>query len=83
MDLMQDFKRMAFCFVFMASTIAFVALSADTRGDYAFQNHQTKLHMPRPVLARYRQRHGDPKSWMSGLAHRALFVVTNVAGFVD
>ena len=83
MDLVQDFKRMAICFVIMASTVGFVALSADTRGDYAFQNHQAKLHMPGPGEAGHRQRHGDPKPWMSILAHRALFVVTNLAGFVD
>ena len=83
MELIQDFKRMALCFAIMATTVAFVALSADTHRGYAMPDHSAGLHKPRSLDARYQQRHGDSKPWMSIVAHRVLFVVTNVAGFVD
>ena len=83
MDLIQDFKRMALCFAIMASTVAFVSLSADTHSDYAMPDRPAGLHMPRPVDAKFHQRHGDPKPWMSIVAHRGLFVVSYLAGFVD
>ena len=83
MDLVQDFKRMAFCFAIMASAVAFVALSADAH-DYAVQNHPARPYMAGAAGARYHQRHGDrPMPCMSVVAHRGLFVVSNLAGLVQ
>lgn len=81
MGLIQDFKRKALCFAIMTRTVEFAALSAYTHRAYPMRNHPAGLHMPQPAETRY-QRHGDPKPWMSILAHRALNVLTNVAGFV-
>jgi len=83
MDLVQDFKRMAFCLAIMAGTVAFVALSSNARPDYAMKRHPAGMQMPPSRVFEHKGHGPHSMPWMSIVAHRAVSAVTYVAGFVD
>lgn len=84
MELLQDFKRMALCFVIMIATVGVFAWSANAHDTHWMQHHSASSELPRYNIAIHHQRHTEhPTPLVSVVVHRAVAVVSYVAGFVD